>query len=378
MALASCPARQGQQRSLRTMCQVLSWALARSGRGAELGVSPVGRLLRGGLVPPPVGSDHRLPGADISLVGEHDLPGRGQAAHNAPDPPGGQVMDGTGQRSGDPQDLPARVGDDLQVHPVLAVLAGVERPVGSHAVDGDERPVDLYECVPGAPGRRQRLLQFRRPGGQQGNGLLDIPPGSRGAYPEPGRQAGEGLAVAQVHQDQQCLVTRVQLAPARADRAAVAADHTSQVVQRRTRQRQKAAREKSIEAPRQTKGFGDRFIYQGLRYPRRRPAVWPGGMPGSPKIKLKKAHWLVARILGLGVIPGSPLVKAFAHRRDDIALESDGQSAGTLTYPERRDVGLAGRLRFRNGAMTSGLAVTLASFTYGLLFALYRSRVLAF
>jgi hypothetical protein len=81
---------------------------------------------------------------------------------------------------------------------------------------------------------------------------------------------------------------------------------------------------------------------------------------------------------GAGVIPGSPLVKAFAHRRDDIALESDGQSAGTLTYPERRDVGLAGRLRFRNGAMTSGLAVTLASFTYGLLFALYRSRVLAF
>ena len=29
MALASCPARQGQQRSLRKMCQVLSWALAR-------------------------------------------------------------------------------------------------------------------------------------------------------------------------------------------------------------------------------------------------------------------------------------------------------------------------------------------------------------
>src|SRR5205814_9175296 len=30
MALASCPARQGQQRSLRRMRQVLSWALARS------------------------------------------------------------------------------------------------------------------------------------------------------------------------------------------------------------------------------------------------------------------------------------------------------------------------------------------------------------
>jgi len=30
MALAMCPARQGQQRSLRRMCQVLSWAFARS------------------------------------------------------------------------------------------------------------------------------------------------------------------------------------------------------------------------------------------------------------------------------------------------------------------------------------------------------------
>src|SRR5256885_2213094 len=30
MALASCPARQGQQRSLRRMRQLLSWALARS------------------------------------------------------------------------------------------------------------------------------------------------------------------------------------------------------------------------------------------------------------------------------------------------------------------------------------------------------------
>ena len=30
MALASWPARQGQQRSLRRMPQVLSWALARS------------------------------------------------------------------------------------------------------------------------------------------------------------------------------------------------------------------------------------------------------------------------------------------------------------------------------------------------------------
>jgi hypothetical protein len=70
------------------------------------------------------------------------------------------------------------------------------------------------------------------------------PPGSRDTYPEPGRQAGEGLAGAHVHQDQQCLLTWGQLAPARADLAAVAADHTSQIVQRRARQRQSSTVEK--------------------------------------------------------------------------------------------------------------------------------------
>jgi hypothetical protein len=42
MALASCPARHGQQRSLRRICQVLSWALARwrVGRARAAGRGP--------------------------------------------------------------------------------------------------------------------------------------------------------------------------------------------------------------------------------------------------------------------------------------------------------------------------------------------------
>jgi hypothetical protein len=48
MALASCPARQGQQRSFRKTRQDLSWALALAG-GAEPGMRRVGLLLRGGL-----------------------------------------------------------------------------------------------------------------------------------------------------------------------------------------------------------------------------------------------------------------------------------------------------------------------------------------
>src|SRR5262245_59363676 len=52
----------------------------------------------------------------------------------------------------------------------------------------------------------------------------------------------------------------------------------------------KAAQQKSIEAPEQTKDRSDRFIYQGLRYPRRRHAVRSARIPGSPKIRSKRAH----------------------------------------------------------------------------------------
>ena len=136
MALASCPARQGQQRSLRRMRQVLSWALARSpGRGAghELGWPPSGRRACSA----PVRSADVLVLADVALVGQDDQPAGGQLPHDAPDPGRGQVMHGAGQRPGHPHDVPVGAGDDLQVHPVLAVLAGVERPVGGDPVDGD-------------------------------------------------------------------------------------------------------------------------------------------------------------------------------------------------------------------------------------------------
>ena len=62
---------------------------------------------------------------------------RGEFAQDPPDPRRGQVMHGPGQRAGDPQDLAVRGRDDLQVHAVAAVLAGVERPVSGHPVDGD-------------------------------------------------------------------------------------------------------------------------------------------------------------------------------------------------------------------------------------------------
>jgi hypothetical protein len=112
MALAIWPARQGQQRSLRRMFQVFSWALAR------------------------------------------------------------------------PQDVALWAGDDLQAHAVMAVLAGVERPVSGHSVNGDEGAVDDYERVP-SYGRRQRIAQFRRASGQQRDCFARVPPGRGGPTPNP-------------------------------------------------------------------------------------------------------------------------------------------------------------------------------------------------
>jgi hypothetical protein len=66
MALASCPARQGQ-RSLRRMCQVFSWALARS-PGIAAGRGRGWRHLRGGLVSSLVGGKDVVTGAAVGLV----------------------------------------------------------------------------------------------------------------------------------------------------------------------------------------------------------------------------------------------------------------------------------------------------------------------
>ena len=56
-----------------------------------------------------------------------------------------------------------------------------------------------------------RRGQLRGAGCQQGHGLTHIPPGCGRAYPEPGRQPGERLALAQVRQDQQRLLPGVAL-----------------------------------------------------------------------------------------------------------------------------------------------------------------------
>ena len=96
MALASCPAFQGQQRSLRRMRQVLSWALARSPGLRSLAWARLAAFCDSGLFFPFRGADV-VTGAVVALVREHDQPGGGQLPHDSPDPGGSQVVDGTGR-----------------------------------------------------------------------------------------------------------------------------------------------------------------------------------------------------------------------------------------------------------------------------------------
>ena len=127
---------------------------------------------------------------------------------------------------------------------MAAVLAGVERPVGGHPVDGDQGAVDDHVGMPGVLGGGQCPAQLRGAGGQQGDGLGDVAPGGGGADAEPGGQLGERLAFAQVGQHQQGLPAGVELAPARPDLPAVAADDPGDVGEGLGRQRQRGRVEK--------------------------------------------------------------------------------------------------------------------------------------
>jgi hypothetical protein len=115
--------------------------------------------------------------------------------------PGLLVVHRPGQCPGHPQDVPCRTGDDLQVHSVPAVLSRVEGPVRGDPVDRDQGAVHDDVGVPGLLRVPDRRAELRDPCGQQGDGLVHVPPGRGGADPEPGRQLGERLAFAQVDQD---------------------------------------------------------------------------------------------------------------------------------------------------------------------------------
>ena len=105
-------------------------------------------------------------------------------------------------------------------------------------------PVQDDVGVPGLLRVADRRAQFRGAGREQGHGLLHVPPGRRGADPEPGREPGERLAFAQVGQDQERLLAGIELPPARPDRRPVAADDPGHEGEGLAGQRQRGTVEK--------------------------------------------------------------------------------------------------------------------------------------
>ena len=192
-------------------------------RCAEFRVGAVGLLLRFRLVLALV-RDLRPGTALVSLVRESYQAGFLQLIEHAPDPLGPFIVDRAGQRAGDPEDVAVGTGDDLQVHPVLPVLARVEGPVRGDPVDRDQRAVE-DDVGAACPFRvPDRLAKFRGTGSEQFHRLVDVPPGRGRADPEPCRELGERLALAQVRQYEQGLLPGAQLPPPRPDRPQVPAD----------------------------------------------------------------------------------------------------------------------------------------------------------
>jgi hypothetical protein len=114
-----------------------------------------------------------------------------------------------------PDELPEGVGEDLDVHAVLAVLAGVEGAVGRDAVDGQQGSVQDHQRL--ACGNRHGLLEGGGEDGQDVHGLGDVAVGGGQADAEPGRELGEGMTAAQMGQGHQRLSAASESTPAGAD-----------------------------------------------------------------------------------------------------------------------------------------------------------------
>ena len=107
MALASFPARHGQQRSLARIFHALSWAFARSPGARSFAWARLASFCGSGLFLPLYGTFAQvLPWYPLSA--RVTRPGFLQLVEHAPDPLGLLVVDRAGQRAGDPQDVAVR------------------------------------------------------------------------------------------------------------------------------------------------------------------------------------------------------------------------------------------------------------------------------
>lgn len=117
------------------------------------------------------------------------------------------VQPGSGRN---PQHLTDRIGEDLDVHSVPALLGPV---VGSAVADA----VALGESAAQEDELRivlaQGLEQVRGPFGEQAGHGGDVRVGGADGYHKDGRDPGEGIVAAQVHQSDERALVRREFAP---------------------------------------------------------------------------------------------------------------------------------------------------------------------
>lgn len=123
----------------------------------------------------------------------------------------GQVVSGAGQRGRSPYQPAGGIGKNLHVDAVTVVFAAVVRLLVGDPVDRDQRAVQdrVHQDRCPVDGGVQVVGQ----GSEQVDSATHVAPRGAGTDPEPSRQPGVGIAIAQMRQHQQRLPTRVQSTP---------------------------------------------------------------------------------------------------------------------------------------------------------------------
>ncbi|GAU71532.1 putative hypothetical protein [Streptomyces sp. NBRC 110611] len=93
------------------------------------------------------------------------------------------------------------------------VLLRVVRFVRGDAVGGDEGAVNDDEVA--FTQADEGLAQARRPGGEEVEGFVDVPPGRRLRHPEAGSDLRERLVLPQMRQDKEGLFEATETPPRR-------------------------------------------------------------------------------------------------------------------------------------------------------------------
>jgi hypothetical protein len=104
--------------------------------------------------------------------------------------------------AGDPEQVPARIGDGLQVHTVSFVLPRVKGPVQAVPVGADQGAVENHESSAAAVRGSQGGSDARGAGGEAGDGLVGAPPGGGRGDCEAGGYVAQALPFTEVGQDE--------------------------------------------------------------------------------------------------------------------------------------------------------------------------------